>query len=91
MLNLIVLLEGSVLEYRRLPRGFGLAAGGKAGSGRRRRRDRGTVPPEALERLGELAARRATAPPLAAPDASPPVAAGDDAVVERERDRGPGG
>jgi len=89
--HLIVLFEGSVLEYRRLPRGFGLTAGGGAGSGsgRVRRMGPGTVPPEALERLRELAARRAAAPPFAAPDASPPLAAGDDAVVER--DGGPRG
>lgn len=88
--HLIVLLEGSVLEYWRLPRGFGLTAGGGgAGSGRGRRMGPGTVPPEALERLRELVARRAAAPPFAAPDASPPLAAGDDAVVER--DGGPRG
>lgn len=44
----------------------------------------GTVPPDALERLHQLAARRAAATPFAAPDASPPPAAGDDAVAERD-------
>jgi hypothetical protein len=37
-----------------------------------------------LERLGELVARDATAPPLAALDALRPLPAGDDEVVERD-------
>jgi len=85
LLNLIVLLEGSVLEYYWcLPRGFSITAG--SGGSSWTRKDPGAVPPEALERLREMAPLRL---PFASPDTSPPLAAGDDAVVER--DGGPRG
>jgi len=66
-----------------LPRGFGITASSGGGW---KRRNPGAVPPEALERLREVAALRF---PFASPDTSPPLADGDDAVVER--DGGPRG
>lgn len=63
----------------RLPLGVGLAAGG---GGRRRRV--GIVPPEALERPREVATLCSDALPFVASDASPPLTAGEDAVLERD-------
>jgi hypothetical protein len=78
-LHLIIFFEGSVLEGWRLPLGPGLGLGSGGGGSRR---GSGTVPPEAFESLCEVAALRAAA--LAFDEASPPLAASDDAAMERD-------
>lgn len=78
--HLVILLKGRVLEGWRLPRAVGLAAGSGGG-----RSGAGSVPPEALERLREVAALHPAALPAAgAGDASLSVAAGDEEAVERD-------
>ena len=81
MSHLVVLLEGSVLKDRWPRRGIGLATG-SGGGWRGGARRVGTVPPEAVERLREVAALCATALPVAS-SASLPLAAGDNEVTER--------